>query len=49
MTTIILILVILWAMGYVGGYALGGLLHLLLLIALILFIVDLIQRRSPPL
>ena len=30
--TIVIILVILWALGMVGGYAFGGLIHLLLVI-----------------
>jgi predicted nucleic acid-binding Zn ribbon protein len=33
--TIALVLIVLWALGLVGGYAAGGLIHVLLVIALI--------------
>lgn len=45
MTTILLILIVLWALGLIGGYTLGGLLHLLLVLALIVFLVDFIRGR----
>ena len=35
MLTIAIILIVLWALGLVSGYAMGGLLHLLLVIALV--------------
>lgn len=37
MLTIAIVLIVLWALGLVGGYAMGGLLHLLLVIALVVF------------
>lgn len=45
--TIILILLILWALGFGGvfGASIGGLIHILLLIALIVLILDIVQRR----
>lgn len=45
--TIVIILVILWALGMVGGYAFGGLIHLLLVIALVVVILRVIQGRRP--
>ncbi len=45
--TIVIILVIMWALGMVGGYAFGGLIHLLLVIALIVVILRVIQGRRP--
>jgi hypothetical protein len=45
--TIVIILVIMWALGMVGGYAFGGLIHLLLVIALVVVIVRVIQGRRP--
>ena len=48
--TIILILFILWALGFglgVGGASIGGLIHLLLVIAVIVLIVQLITGRRP--
>lgn len=43
--TIIIILVILWLLGFIGGYTLGGFLHILLVIAVIVLIVRLVQGR----
>jgi len=48
--TIILILVILWALGFglgIGSASIGGLIHLLLVIAVIVLIVQLITGRRP--
>jgi uncharacterized membrane protein YtjA (UPF0391 family) len=44
--TIIIILLVLWALGFgFAGQAVGSLVHLLLVIALVLFIVQLISGR----
>ena len=45
--TIAVILVILWLLGLVSGYALGGFVHVLLVIALIVIVVRVIQGRRP--
>jgi len=45
--TIVIILVIMWALGMVGGYAMGGLIHILLVIALIVVILRVIRGRRP--
>jgi hypothetical protein len=45
--TIVIILVIMWALGMVGGYAFGGLIHLLLVVALVVVIIRVIQGRRP--
>ncbi len=45
--TIVIILVILWALGMVGGYAMGGMIHILLVIALIVVILRVIRGRRP--
>ena len=37
MQTIAIVLIVLWALGLVGGYALGGLIHLLLVVAVVVF------------
>lgn len=37
MQTIAIVLIVLWALGLVSGYALGGLIHLLLVIAIVVF------------
>ena len=45
---IAVILIIGWLVGYVGvGYSGGGLIHILLVIALIAIILRVIQGRSP--
>jgi len=43
--TIVVILVILWLLGFVSGYTLGGFIHILLVIAIIVVVVRLIQGR----
>ena len=43
--TIIVILVIMWLLGMVSGYAFGGLIHLLLVVALVVLVVRVIQGR----
>lgn len=43
--TIAIVLLVLWALGLVGGYALGGLIHLLLAVAIIIFLVRIVQGR----
>lgn len=45
--TIAVILVILWLLGLVSGYALGGFIHVLLVIALVVIVVRVIQGRRP--
>lgn len=46
MLTILVILIILWAIGLIGGYTFGGLLHLLLVVAVVVFLVDFIRGRQ---
>ena len=45
--TIVIILLILWLLGLVTSYTLGGFIHLLLLLALIVILVRVIQGRKP--
>ncbi|WP_105101998.1 lmo0937 family membrane protein [Microbulbifer pacificus] len=45
--TIIVILVVLWLLGLVSSYTLGGFLHILLIIAVILLILRLVRGRGP--
>lgn len=44
--TIIMILAVLWVLGMVTSTTLGGLLHVLLVVALIIFIVNMLSGRS---
>jgi hypothetical protein len=43
--TIVVILVILWLLGMVSSYTMGGLIHILLVVAVIVLVVGLFQRR----
>jgi hypothetical protein len=43
--TITIILVILWLLGFVSGYTLGGWIHLLLVLAVIVLIFNLLSGR----
>ena len=43
--TIFVILLIMWALGLVTSYTLGGFVHILLVIALIVLVVNLVQGR----
>ena len=43
--TIAIVLLVLWALGLVGGFALGGLIHILLAVAIIVFLVRIVQGR----
>jgi Family of unknown function (DUF5670) len=45
--TIAIILLLLWAVGLVSSYTLGGFIHLLLLLAIIVVLIRVIQGRSP--
>jgi len=43
--TICVVLLVLWAVGLVTSYTMGGLIHILLVIAVIMFLVGIIQGR----
>jgi hypothetical protein len=43
--TIFVILLILWLLGLVSGYTMGGFVHVLLVVAIIVLVVRLIQGR----
>jgi hypothetical protein len=43
--TIFVILLILWLLGMVSSYTLGGFIHILLVIAVVVLIINLIQGR----
>ncbi len=45
--TIAVILLILWAIGLLTSYTLGGFIHLLLVVAVILVLIRIIQGRKP--
>ena len=43
--TILGVLLVLWLLGVVTSYTLGGFVHILLLVALAIFVINLIQGR----
>jgi Family of unknown function (DUF5670) len=43
--TIFVILLILWVLGLVTSYTMGGLIHILLVIALVVLVLNLVQGR----
>jgi hypothetical protein len=44
--TIFIILCVLWLLGLLGGYTFGGLIHFLLIVALIVLVIRIIQGRK---
>lgn len=45
--TIAVILGVLWLLGLVSSYTLGGFIHVLLVLAIIVIVINLIQGRRP--
>ena len=45
MLAIAIVLVVLWALGFFAFHVAGGLIHLLLVIALVVFVVNLVRGR----
>ncbi|HCW76468.1 MAG TPA: lmo0937 family membrane protein [Candidatus Marinimicrobia bacterium] len=45
--TIASVLVVLWLLGLVSSYTMGGFIHVLLIIAIIVILVTIIQGRRP--
>jgi hypothetical protein len=45
--TIAVILLIMWLLGMVSAYTLGGFVHLLLVLAIIMVLIRVIQGRNP--
>jgi hypothetical protein len=43
--TIAIILVILWLLGFVSAYTMGGLIHILLVIAVVVILIRVIRGR----
>jgi hypothetical protein len=44
--TLVFVCLVLWLLGLMTSYTLGGVLHVLLVIAIVLFLVHIIQGRS---
>ena len=47
LTTILVLLIVLWLLGMVSSYTLGGFIHILLIIAIAVVLIRVIQGRRP--
>jgi uncharacterized protein DUF5670 len=47
LSTLIIVLLILWLLGVVTSYTLGGLVHILLVVAIVVVLLRIIQGRNP--
>jgi hypothetical protein len=45
--TLVVVLIVLWLLGMVTAYTMGGLIHVLLVIAIVVVLVRVIQGRKP--
>ena len=45
--TIVVVLIVLWLLGMVTAYTMGGLIHVLLVVAIVVVLVRVIQGRKP--
>ena len=45
--TIFVVLLVLWLLGVVSSYTIGGFIHILLVIALAVLLIRIIQSRNP--
>jgi hypothetical protein len=45
--TIFVILVILWLLGLISGHTIGGFIHILLVIAIVVVLIRIIRGRKP--
>jgi Family of unknown function (DUF5670) len=45
--TIAVILIVLWLLGYVSSYTMGGFIHILLVVALVVVLIRIIHGRRP--
>jgi hypothetical protein len=44
--TIVVILIVLWLLGLVSSYTMGGLIHVLLVIAIVMILLRVVQGRG---
>lgn len=45
--TILVLLIVLWLLGMVSSYTLGGFIHILLVLAVAIILIRVIQGRNP--
>jgi hypothetical protein len=44
--TLVVVLLVLWALGLVSSYTMGGLIHILLVVAVVMLLVNFISGRK---
>jgi hypothetical protein len=47
LSTLLIVLLVLWLIGVVTSYTLGGLIHILLAVAIVVVLIRVIQGRNP--
>lgn len=47
LSTIVIVLLVLWLLGVVTSYTIGGLVHILLVVAIVIVLLRIIQGRNP--
>ena len=47
LNTILVLLVVLWLLGMVSSYTMGGFIHILLVLAIAVMLIRVIQGRNP--
>jgi hypothetical protein len=47
LSTLVIVLVVLWLLGIVTSYTLGGFIHILLVVAVVVMLLRIIQGRNP--
>ncbi len=45
--TLAIILVVLWLLGFVSSYTMGGFIHILLVVAIVVVVIRVLQGRRP--
>jgi hypothetical protein len=46
MWTIAIVLIVLWALGFLTSYTMGGLIHILLVVAIVVVLIRVLQGRK---
>jgi hypothetical protein len=47
LSTVLMVLVVLWLLGVVTSYTMGGFIHVLLVLAIVVVLLRVIQGRNP--
>jgi len=47
LSTLVIVLLVLWLLGMVSSYTMGGLIHILIVVAIVIVLLNVIQGRNP--